>query len=583
MKALPVDGLITALDLEQMFHGDPTLKSVLTSVTSRPGRVGLLTRADFFEAMTGRLGYGRLIHARQSVARLAAWDPLTLPHDATLETVSTVVLERPDASRARDVVVSWPDGSFGTASVASIFEALAITYGYEATHDRLTGLPNRTLLMDRLSVMLQHSERAESQVAVLFCDLDGFKRINDSLGHQIGDEILIEAGRRFATVMRREDTLSRVGGDEFVVACELEGQFGPELLAERLIGSLTMPLAVRGYQVRIATSIGIALANGSAVTPDDMVRNADLAMYRAKTERRAGFAIFDSSMHDRAVERLNLEQSLAPALERGEFSLHYQPLVATADRRLLGFEALVRWQVPGGRLIPPGAFIGIAEDTGFIMPLGGWVVSEACRQLAAWRSDGAAKFTVGVNVSARQLSDPGLMRHVTSALDSYGLSPGALVLEITESALIEDVESSLGVLAALHSLGIAISVDDFGTGQSSLSYLAEIPLNSLKIDKSFIDGLETSERSRTLTSTVISLAHNLGVRSVAEGVERESQLTILEEMGCDVVQGFYIGRPEPPARIAETWLAERGYPVSASSRLRARARAARSAGPTLGN
>jgi diguanylate cyclase (GGDEF)-like protein len=427
-------------------------------------------------------------------------------------------------------------------------------YGHEATHDPLTGLPNRALLMDRLAVMLRHSERADSTVAVLFRDLDGFKRINDSLGHKMGDSVLVEVARRFASTVRGEDTLARLGGDEFVAVCQTASEQVPVQLAERLTASLQQAIVVQGHRVHIATSIGIAVADSTTKNPEDLVRNADLAMYRAKMDRRGGFEMFDTAMHARAIERLTLEQNLGPALERNEFCLYYQPLVVAP---ICGWSALRPCRGGG---CPPGAWFrrwtssASRRSLGFILTFGAWVLGEACRQLSAWRSQGAADFVVGVNVSARQLLDTALLRHVITTLDTYGLDPSALVLELTESALMKDVASSLGMLEDFHRLGVAISVDDFGTGHSSLSYLAKMPLDSIKIDKSFIDGLEADERSRMLASTIISLARNLGVRSVAEGVERESQLTILQDLGCDVVQGYFIGHPEPPNHVAKTWL-----------------------------
>jgi diguanylate cyclase (GGDEF)-like protein len=553
LKALYADGDMTGADLERMFRDDDALMSILISDTAAPGRVGLITRLGFYESMTGRLGFGWLLNATRKVAALASWDPLTMPHDTPLDTVSTVVLERPKDARDHDLVISWPDGSFGTVSVSSVFERLAMEYGYEATHDRLTALPNRVLLLDRLSVLLKHAERVGSLVAVVFCDLDGFKRINDSLGHEVGDRLLAKVARRFASTVRSQDTLARIGGDEFVVVCEIGSPHAPVQVAERLIASLAAPIIVKGHQVRITTSVGITVTHGTATDPEELVREADLAMYRAKTDRRGGFEIFDAAMHARAVERLTVEQELGPAMGRDEFRLFYQPLVGAADRRLVAFEALVRWQLPTGRMRAPVEFIDIAEDCGFITTLGAWVLGEACRQLAEWRVRGAGDFRVGVNVSARQFSDPGLLAYVASMVEACNLGPGALVLEITESNLMQHVETSMATLTALRRLGVVISVDDFGTGYSSLAYLAKIPLDSVKIDKSFVTDLESNHTSRMLASTVISLAHNLGVRSVGEGVENENQLAILMEMGCDLVQGYLIGRPHPPEQVEQAW------------------------------
>jgi diguanylate cyclase (GGDEF)-like protein/PAS domain S-box-containing protein len=436
-------------------------------------------------------------------------------------------------------------------------EHLVTQLRHQAFHDSLTSLPNRALLLDRLTVLLDQSRRSGLQVAVLFCDIDGFKPINDSLGHATGDDLLREVAARFSGVLRAEDTLARLGGDEFVVVCELAGEHAAMQLAERLAASLVAPIYLAGHEVRTSTSVGIAITAGGVIGAEDLVRNADIAMYRAKTRGRGDFEIFDTAMHERAVQRLALEQDLRPAMGRGEFVLHYQPLLAASDRHLLGFEALVRWQHPTRGLVPPAEFIGIAEDSGFILTLGAWVLGEACRQVAEWSTLYSTPLKVSVNMSARQLADPGFAEYIQGTLDATGMPAHNLVLEITESVLMANVEASFERLDQIKLLGVQVSVDDFGTGYSSLSYLSQVPLDYLKLDRSFVGGLETDPRARVLASTVVNLARNLGIRSVAEGVETDGQCAILAGLGCDVLQGYLLGMPVPADATVSQWLTSR--------------------------
>ena len=435
-------------------------------------------------------------------------------------------------------------------------EALVSQLRHQAFHDSLTGLPNRALLLDRLSIVLQHSRRTGSFVAALFCDLDGFKPINDSLGHAMGDELLRQAADRIRAGLRGHDTLARLGGDEFVAVCDLDSESAAMQMAERLLAAMAEPFNLDGHQVRMSASIGISVARSGSVDAEDMVRNADIAMYRAKSRARGGFEMFDAAMHERALHRLTLEQDMRPAMGRDEFRIHYQPLVSTADRKLLGFEALLRWQHPTRGLVPPADFIGIAEDSGFILTLGAWVLGEACRQVAEWNALYDRDLKVSVNVSARQLADPGLPAYIESTLRSTGLAPASLVLEITESVLMGNVDAALERLEQIKHLGVAVSIDDFGTGYSSLAYLSKIPLDYLKIDRSFVAGLETDQKARVLASTVVTLARNLGVHSVAEGLETEAQFAILAALGCDVLQGYLVGRPDDAAATVSRLLDE---------------------------
>jgi len=548
----------TELSYQRLFAGNPQPMWVFDAVTLR--------FLDVNDAAVHHYGYSKGEFLAMTIADIRPADDVP----AMLETVRHQnELEQSGPWRhitkdGRTILVqisshAVPMGDGGARHVmaedVTEREGLVDQLRHQAFHDSLTGLPNRALLLDRLAVQLQQSRRRRSSVAVLFCDLDGFKPINDSLGHAMGDELLRQAAARFSATLREQDTLARLGGDEFVVACEVEGERAAILLAERLAASLEEPIYLNGHQVRTTTSVGIAITSDESAGAEELVRNADIAMYRAKSRARGGFEIFDSEMHERAVRRLALEQDLRPAMGRDEFRLHYQPLVSTSDRHLLGFEALVRWEHPLRGLLAPGEFIGIAEDSGFILTLGAWVLGEACRQVAEWSTRYDLDLKVSVNVSARQLADPGLSTYIRDTLRATGMRPESLVLEITESVLMADVEASFLRLDEIKKLGVGVSIDDFGTGYSSLSYLSQIPLDYLKIDRSFVANLETDQKARVLASTVVNLARNLGVRSVAEGLETEGQFAVLAALGCDVLQGYLIGRPTDPRSIVSAWLA----------------------------
>jgi diguanylate cyclase (GGDEF)-like protein len=422
-------------------------------------------------------------------------------------------------------------------------EALLEQLRHQAFHDELTGLPNRALAVDRLAMMVGRAARNATKVAVVFCDLDGFKPINDSLGHSVGDELLRQTATRFGETLRASDTLARLGGDEFVALCEVDDEAAAVRVAHRLGASLIQPMALRGHEVRVSASIGIAMTDESSAVPDDLIRNADIAMYRAKNSGRGEVEVFAPAMLGRAVSRLSLEQDLRPAMGRGEFQLYYQPVVGATDGELSGFEALARWNHPERGTIAPGDFIDIAEDTGFIITLGAWAIGEACGQLAEWSERAGRPLTMSVNLSAKQLADPGLVEYVRSTIEVTGIRPEQLLLEVTESVLMSKVESSFATIQGIKNLGVGMTIDDFGTGYSSLSYLAKLTFDSLKLDRSFVADLEGDEKARVVAATVINMAHSLGVPIVGEGVETEKQAEILRELGCDMFQGYHFGRP----------------------------------------
>jgi diguanylate cyclase (GGDEF)-like protein/PAS domain S-box-containing protein len=411
-----------------------------------------------------------------------------------------------------------------------------------ALHDGLTGLPNRALFVSRLELALHRLKRSDSVLAVLFIDLDRFKLINDGLGHAAGDQVLVTVASRLRQIVRPEDTVARFGGDEFALVCEgLTSRRMAASIAERILAALARPIVVDGREVAVSASVGLALASDPVTTPDSMLRDADTAMYQAKDAGRSRFEVFDQAARARNLALLERAEELRQALERSELRVFYQPEVNVADGTTTGMEALVRWEHPALGLLTPAGFIEVAEDTGLIVPLGDGVLKEACRQAAA--GIGGRPSRVSVNLSARQLAVTSILDSVKAALEETGLDPSHLCLEITESVLMEDVESSIESLLALKSLGVRLAIDDFGTGYSSLGYLRRFPVDVVKIDRSFVAGLGTDPAATAIVAAVVNLSHALGLSVVAEGVETEEQLVALRALRCDRAQGYYWSQP----------------------------------------
>jgi diguanylate cyclase (GGDEF)-like protein/PAS domain S-box-containing protein len=417
---------------------------------------------------------------------------------------------------------------------------------HEALHDALTGLPNRALFLEELQLAIdRRRRRPRAGFTVLFLDLDRFKVINDSLGHLAGDALLVELARRLVQCVRPGDRVARLGGDEFTVLLDgLDDATSAARIADRIQASFDAPFAIGGREVFTSASIGVALSCSGYEDPAAVLRDADLAMYRAKARGGARTEVFDAGMHAAALARLELETDLRRALERGEFRLHYQPLHDADGSRVVGCEALLRWDHPRRGLLAPGSFLDVAEETNLTVPLGAWVLEEACRQVRAWEAAGgpARQVHVAVNLSRRQLLGPGLVNAVRRTLRETGLAPHRLTLEITENVLMQDADAAVAVLDELKRLGVRLVMDDFGTGYSSLSYLRRFPLDGLKIDRAFVMGMDERENLE-LVRTIISLARNLRLDVVAEGVEDARQWRQLRALGCDAVQGYFFSVP----------------------------------------
>jgi diguanylate cyclase (GGDEF)-like protein/PAS domain S-box-containing protein len=450
-------------------------------------------------------------------------------------------------------------GSMVTAAIRDIttrketeaYRTMALQMNHSAHHDHLTGLPNRLLLNDRISQAIALAPRHVAQVAVLFLDLDGFKHINDSLGHPIGDKLLQSVAERLKACVRTSDTVSRQGGDEFVVLLSESEQWeDAAIIARRILAAVAQPHAVDSHDLHVTTSIGVSVYPEDGLDAETLIKNADTAMYQAKDDGRHNCRFFKPEMNLRAVERQSIEESLRRALERQEFALHYQPKLDLRTGMIVGAEALIRWTHHARGLIPPSLFIPVAEACGLILPIGNWVLRQACEQAKLWANAGLPIATMAVNISAMEFQDDNFLAGVFAILNDTGLDPHSLEIELTESVLMKHPDSTASILHALRQKGVQVAVDDFGTGYSSLSYLRKFPIDALKIDQSFVRQITAGVDDAAIVTAVINLARSLKLRVIAEGVETQQELDFLRSRQCDEAQGYYFSRPVPPVQFA---------------------------------
>jgi PAS domain S-box-containing protein len=547
----------------------------IVCILDREGRIDYLSSSvegilGYLPSATDRNDFARLVHpddqalARSWIADAVQSNGKPIPvelrfqharnHWIHVEAVARNLLNNPNIL---GVVVNGRDISARKTAEERLT--------HNAFHDVLTNLPNRALFLDRLRRAFYNARRHPDYLfAVLFIDLDNFKIVNDSLGHTCGDQLIVAVAERILGALRQEegvsrneirigperppgdDTLARFGGDEFtVLLVDVRHPRNALRVGARIHESLAAPFLLSGQEVFASASIGIATSDTPVNVPDDLLRAADTAMYRAKTSGKGRCEVFNTEMHSLAVNRLRLESDMRRALERGEFRLNFQPIVSLADSRIVGFEALIRWERPQVGLVSPDEFINTAEETGLIVPIGQWVLNQACEKAHCWNCDPsrAAPLTMCVNISARQFAQPDLVFQIGEALQQSGLNPAHLKLEITESVAMSDAERTETILWQLKSLGIGLSIDDFGTGYSSLSYLRRFPVNTLKIDRSFISGIGNENESGEIVRTIVTLAHNLALDVVAEGVETADQAALLKQIGSEFAQGYFFHRP----------------------------------------
>ena len=506
------------------------------------------------EELAGRLppflevsgsGAERLDEIRMSVRRDGRWDHEQWSHrkngEAYAERLSITGISD-QAGRVIQYVVAFSDITQRKRDEERI--------RYQANYDSLTGLPNRSLFMDRLSQAISIAQRTGQRVGLMYIDLDGFKEVNDTLGHDLGDELLKDAAMRLLSCVRQGDTVARLGGDEFtIVMPNLDQIKNVPLVARRIIEALEQPFRLGNHQAFISGSIGVTAFPDDASCLPDLLKNADSAMYRAKAQGKANFQFFTGQLNDEIRDRLDLKAGLSKAWEHQEFQIHYQPKCALKTGAWTGVEALLRWTSPDLGPIPPTRFVPVMEDTGLIGVVGEWVLETACRQYKSWRDAGHPDLPVAVNLSARQLRQGDLVRTIETILDRVGIEPAGIELDVTEGAIMRDPDRTLAVLTRLRDMGIHLAVDDFGTGYSSLRCLRQFPLDSIKIDRSFVSDIPSNPDDREIIRTIITMGHSLGRRIIAEGVETESQRSVLRDLGCDEMQGYLLSPAVPPGEL----------------------------------
>ncbi len=535
--------------------------------TDSSGKVTFLNRVA--EKMTGwslreaaGLPWGEVFKILDAASREASPNPMetAVAPDCTAHRPSNYVLVRRDGFEIpiEDSVSPIHDREGNATGAVIVFRdvsaarAMADQITHSAEHDFLTGLPNRMLLNDRVNQAIALAPRHHKRVAVLFLDLDGFKHINDSLGHPTGDKLLQSIAKRLVECVRASDTVSRQGGDEFVVLLsEVERSEDTAITARRMLQSVAEAHSIDHHDLHVTTSIGVSVFPDDGLDAETLIKNADTAMYQAKENGRQSYKFFKPAMNVRAVERQAIEESLRRALERQEFEVHYQPKVSLKTGEITGAEALLRWTHPARGPISPAQFIPIAEDCGLIRPIGNWILREACRQARAWLDTGLPLASMAVNISAIQFRNENFLQEVFATLEETGLDPKFLELELTESVLMKHAESTEVILKTLRARGVQLAVDDFGTGYSSLSYLRRFAIDALKIDQSFVRQITTTPSETTIVTAVISMGRSLNLRVVAEGVENLEELAFLQAHQCDQAQGYYFSRPVAAPQFAD--------------------------------
>jgi diguanylate cyclase (GGDEF)-like protein len=535
----------------ELFVADPGLHAVPVVEAGRPR--GIVDRHRLVELFAQR--YARELYATAPISRFMDTSPIVVEADTNLDDLSRIVVDT-DAQHVYQGFILTEGGRYaGMGTVHSLIREITerkqAQLFHLAHHDVLTGLPNRQLFLDRLGQALSRSERGSSLVALLFVDLDRFKSVNDTLGHPVGDLLLKSVAERIRRCVRKEDTVARVGGDEFNIV--LAGFERPEqavLVAQRIVDEVSRVHLLEGHEVYVTCSVGISVYPADAPGADALIRRADAALYHAK-EQRNNCVVFTAALETAPRARAGLERHLRKALERDEFLLHYQPRVNLRTGRVNGMEALVRWNHPEMGLVPPMEFIPLAEETGLIVPLGEWVLRTACAQSRAWQQAGFPPLRLAVNLSARQVQRKNFVALVESILAATGFDAGSLELELTESMIMQNTETTRAHLLAVNEMGVRLSVDDFGTGYSSLGYLKRFPIDTLKIDKSFVRDVTTDGDDAAIVTAIIAMAHQLRLRVVAEGVENEGQLEFLQRYGCDEMQGYLVSRPVPAEAFAD--------------------------------
>ncbi|HJV42977.1 putative bifunctional diguanylate cyclase/phosphodiesterase [Caulobacter sp.] len=537
--------------LYERFREEPdTLIVPVVDGEDRP--IGIVERNAFFLRMAAE--YGRALYAHRPISTLMDREPLIVDADTELAEFTTDSLSYRASDLLRGFIVTENDRYLGVGTVLGLLQASNETnrqgvaqIARLAHYDPLTDLPNRVLFQKSLAEALARRARKGDQLAVHFIDLDRFKTVNDTLGHPLGDALLREAAERLRHCVREGDTVARLGGDEFaVVQTGLSGMDGATRLAGRVVEAMAAPFELHGHQVVIGASVGVSAAPSDGEDADELLKKADMALYRAKADGRGAFHFFERAMDEQLQARRALELDLRRALQDGEFELFYQPLYHLDDERVTGCEALLRWRHPERGMVSPADFIPLAEEIGLIVPLGEWVLRTACAEAARWPEH----VRLAVNLSPAQFRDRGLVTTVVSALASSGLPAQRLELEITESVLLQDSAANMTMLHDLKALGVRISMDDFGTGYSSLSYLRSFPFDKIKIDQTFVRDILHDSDAMAIIKAVLDLGSSMGVTTTAEGVETQAQLDALRGQGCAEIQGYFISRPAPAADIA---------------------------------